>query len=63
MPLKKGTSPAIIKENILELIRSKPSSTRKKGIKTLAKRSGMSGKEAKRKQAIAIAYAKARKSR
>lgn len=63
MPLKQGTSSAILKENILELIRSKPSKPRAKGIKTLAKKRGISEKEAKQKQALAIAYAKKRQSK
>ena len=42
MPLKKGSSAKIIKANISELVMSKPGSARKKGIATLAKKTGLS---------------------
>lgn len=62
MPLKKGSSAKTIKTNIKELTTSKPSSAREKGIKTLAKKRGISPKAAKAIQATAIAYSKAGKS-
>jgi hypothetical protein len=61
MPLKKGKSKKVLKANIKELISTTPSKSRAKGIKTLAKRRGISEKKAKIKQAVAIAYSKARK--
>jgi len=63
MPLKKGSSAKIIKANISELVMSKPGSARKKGIATLAKKTGLSPKKAKVKMAIAIAYSKANKTK
>jgi len=63
MPLKKGSSAKIIKANISELVMSKPGSARKKGIATLAKKTGLSPKKAKIKMAVAIAYSKANKSK
>ena len=63
MPLIKGKSKKVISKNISELMTSKPSSARAKGINTLAKRQGITPKQAKQKQAIAIAYSKARKSK
>jgi hypothetical protein len=63
MPLKKGSSAKIIKANISELVMSKPGSARKKGIATLAKKTGLSPKKAKIKMAVAIAYSKAGKSK
>lgn len=62
MPIKKGKSKKTISSNISELVRTKPSSARAKGIKTLAKRQGISPKKAKQKQAVAIALSIARKS-
>lgn len=60
MPLKSGKSKKTISANIKELMKDagKP---RKKAIRTLAKKQGISQKEAKRKQAVAIALSKARK--
>jgi hypothetical protein len=63
MPLKKGKSAKIIKANIKELVISKPGASRKKGIATLAKKTGMTPKQAKVKMAVAIAYSKAGKSK
>lgn len=63
MPLKRGKSKEVVSSNISELVKSKPSKARAKGIKTLAKHRGISEKVAKRKQAIAIAISKAGKSR
>jgi hypothetical protein len=59
MPLYGGKQN--IGRNIGELVRSKPSKTRAKGIRTLARRRGISEKEAKQKQAIAIALSRARR--
>lgn len=61
MPLQAGRSKKTVQKNIRELISSKPSATRAKGIKTLARNMGLSMSEAKRKQAVAIAFAKSRK--
>ena len=60
MPLKSGKSKKTISANIKELMKDAGKS-RKKAIKTLAKKQGISQKEAKRKQAVAIALSKARK--
>ncbi len=62
MPLKSGSSKKTIASNIKELASSMPGAARAKGIKTMMKR-GMSAKEAKIKQAVAISYAKAGKSK
>lgn len=56
MPLSKSTSHEAFKKNIAELIRTKASAPRAKGIKTLAKKEGVSKETAKRKMAAAIAY-------
>lgn len=63
MPLKSGKSKKVVSENISELVKSKPSKARAKGIKTLARKRGISEKVAKRKQAIAIALSKKRKTK
>ena len=63
MPLKKGSSAKILKANISELVISKPGAARKKAIKTMVKKTGMTPKQAKIKQAIAISYSKAGKSK
>lgn len=62
MPLKSGSSQKTISANIKELMK-KPGKTRSKGIKSLAKSSGISTEEAQRKQAVAIALTKAGKSK
>lgn len=62
MPLKSGRSKKVFSENVKEL-HKKPSKTRAKAIKTLAKKEGISLSEAKRKQAVAIAYSKQRSSK
>ena len=54
MPLKKGKSQKTISGNIKELMK-KPSKARAKGIRTLAKKQGITRKEAQRRQAVAIA--------
>ena len=62
MPLKRGKSQKTISGNIKELMK-KPSKARSKGIGTLAKKQGISRKEAQRKQAVAIALSSAGKKR
>jgi len=62
MPLKKGKSQKTISKNIKELMK-KPSKARSKGLATLAKKQGISRKEAQRKQAVAIALSSAGKKR
>jgi len=62
MPLKKGKSQKTISKNIKELMK-KPSKARSKGIGTLAKKQGISRKEAQRRQAVAIALSSAGKKR
>ena len=62
MPLKKGKSQKTISKNIKELMK-KPSKARSKGVSTLAKKQGISRKEAQRKQAVAIALSSAGKKR
>ena len=54
MPLKRGKSQKTISTNIKELMK-KPSKARSKGIGTLAKKQGITRKEAQRRQAVAIA--------
>jgi hypothetical protein len=61
--LKSGKSKKTISSNIKELVSSKPSASRAKAIKTLSKKEGISPKAAKVKQAVAISYSKARKSK
>ena len=60
MPLKKGKSQKTISKNIKELMK-KPSKARAKGVRTLAKRMGISREEAQRRQAVAIALSAAGK--
>lgn len=52
MPLKKDGT---ISTNIKELMDKKPSKERSKAIRTIAKRRGISYKQARQKQAVAIA--------
>jgi hypothetical protein len=54
MPLKQGKSQKTITANIHELM-SAPGKTRAKAVKTIAKKSGITTKEAQRRQAVAIA--------
>ena len=54
MPLKRGKSQKTISTNIKELMK-KPSKARAKGIGTLARKQGITRKEAQRRQAVAIA--------
>ncbi len=63
MSLKKGSSKKIISSNILELMHGSMGSSRRKGVETLAHKLGMSFEEARQKQAIAISYSKAGKSK
>jgi len=62
MPLKRGKSQKTISINIKELMK-KPSKARAKGVSTLAKKQGISRKEAQRRQAVAIALSSAGKKR
>jgi hypothetical protein len=59
MPLLSGKKN--VGKNIKELMTTKPGATRKKAINTLAKKTGLSKKKAEQKQAVAIAYSKAKK--
>lgn len=63
MPLKKGTSLETFKQNMTELMKGDMSSTRAKAVQTIAKKHGISVKEARQKQAIAIAYSQKRKGK
>jgi hypothetical protein len=63
MPLKKGSSKKVISANIRELMHGKPNAARGKGIKTLAKKRGISSRKARQEQAIAIAFSKAGKTK
>lgn len=63
MPLKSGKSRKTISKNIKELSSKKPGKTRNKAVNTLAKRKGITKKEAQRRQAIAIALQKANRKR
>ncbi len=59
MPLLKGSKS--MGKNIKELMTTKPSARRAKGIKTIEKRTGLTPKKAKLKQAVAIAFKQAKK--
>lgn len=59
MPLLKGQ--ANIGKNMQELMKPAQSPARRKAIATLAKKHGISRSEAQHRQAVAIAYAQARK--
>lgn len=63
MPLLKGKSAAIRRRNQHELERSKPSKSRAKAIKTLARKRGISTAQAKHLQAAIIAKSKANRRR
>ena len=54
MPLKKGKSKKTISANIHELMNT-PGKTRAKAVKSIAEKSGITTKEAQRRQAVAIA--------
>ncbi len=58
-PLLKGTG--TVKKNVEELVKGKVGKSRRKAIKTLAKKHGISEKEVRLKQALAISYAQAKK--
>jgi len=55
MPLKKGKSIKTIASNIQELVSTKPKGARAKAVATIAKKRGVSKKEAQMIQAKAIA--------
>lgn len=57
MPLKKSATKKAQSQNISKLVSEKPWKTRAKAIKTIAKKEGITPKQAKIKQAIAISYA------
>ncbi len=63
MPLKKWSSQKVVSSNISTLVHEKPSGARAKAIKTIAKKEGITPKEAKQKQAVAIALSTARKTK
>lgn len=60
MPLKKGKSQKTIGTNIREMMRTKPSSSREKAIRTYMKRNNVTYRTAKLKIAQAAAEYKAR---
>lgn len=60
MPLKKG--PNTIRGNVRELMQPVQSAARKKAVLTIAKKHGISRKDAQFKQALAIAQSQARKT-
>jgi hypothetical protein len=62
MPLRKGKSEKVISTNIKELMK-KPGKTRQKAVKTIAKEAGITPKQAKQRQAIAIALSAAGKTK
>ena len=62
MPLKKGKSDKAISSNIKELMK-KPGKTRQKAIRTIAKQTGLTPKESRQRQAIAIALSTAGKTK
>jgi hypothetical protein len=63
MPLQRGSSQKTISKNIEELNRTKPSAAREKGIRTLARKRGISYNKAKQIMSEAIAYSVAGKSK
>lgn len=63
MPLKKWKSKKTISWNIKELMITKPWKSRSKWIATLAKKQWITPKQAELKQAIAISFAKAWKTK
>ena len=62
MPLKRGKSKKAISKNVKELMK-KPSKARSNGVSTLAKKLGVTKKEAQKRQAVAIALNAAGKTR
>ena len=63
MPLIKWKSKKVIWKNIKELQTDQIGPTRMKAIKTYAKKNGLTFDEARQKMSVAIAYAKAGKSK
>lgn len=61
MPLKSGSSKKVILAKVRELSTSKSGAARAKGKKTIAKKDGITPKQAKVKQAVAKSYSKAKK--
>lgn len=63
MALKKGKNDEVVSENIKELMHGRPDAQRKKAIETIAKKQKITKREAKQKQAVAIALSEAGRSK